>query len=134
AEPPARPTLRADFTRYFETIARNHPELCTRIGARIVFEAEGEHGGTWCLDFRDGRLAVSDFAAGQDWDMRITLPAGILQRVVDDEICWDEVCISFRPRFRENPEFFNQAFWAMLYNPSRGFLDEFLANPEPKFS
>lgn len=59
---------------------------------------------------------------------------GILQRVVDDEICWDEVCISFRPRFRENPTFFNQDFWAMLYNSSPAFLDEYLHHPNPKFS
>jgi UDP-MurNAc hydroxylase len=134
AEPAARPSLREDFRRYFTAIATRHPELCTRIGARIVFEAEGRNGGVWCLDFRDGRLEVGDFAAGQPWNLRFTLPAGILQQVLDDEICWDTVAISFRCRFEENPEFFNQDFWAMLYNPTPAFLDEYLANPDPQYS
>lgn len=134
AEPDARPSLREDFRGYFGAIAARHPELCTRIGARIVFEAEGVHGGLWCLDFRDGRLVVTDFVDGDPWNLRFTLPAGILQQVIDDEICWDTVAISFRCRFRENPEFFNQDFWAMLYNPRAEFLGEYLANPEPKFA
>ena len=134
AEPPARSTLRRDFEAYFRRIADNHPELCTRIGSRVVFDAEGEHGGVWCLHFADRRLRVSEFRDGDPWEMRMTLPAGILQRVLDDQICWDEVCISFRVQFRENPEYFNQDFWAMLYNNSRAFLDEYLGNPDPKYS
>jgi UDP-MurNAc hydroxylase len=134
AEPAARPTLRTDFARYFGTIAGYHPELCTRIASRIVFEAEGRNGGVWCLDFADGALRVSDYEDGEPWNLRMTLPAGILQRAVDGDICWDEVCISFRVRFRENPEYFNQHFWAMLYNSSRAFLDEYLADPAPKYS
>src|SRR5690606_34967699 len=122
------------FVRYFSEIAERHPELCTRIDARIVFEAEGRHGGVWCLDYGDGRLTVSDFAEGDPWNLRFTLPAGILQRALDGGLCWDGVAISFRCRFAENPAFFNQHFWAMLYNPSAEFLGEFLANPAPQFA
>lgn len=134
AEPPARESLGDDFRAYFGGIAARHPELCTRIAARVVFEAEGRNGGVWCLDYQHGRLEISDFEEGQDWNLRFTLPAGMLQRVLDDEICWDTVAISFRCRFRENPEFFNQDFWAMLYNPTDAFLSEYLSNPAPKFA
>lgn len=134
AEPPARASLRDDVRRYFERIATRHPQLPPRISARIVFEATGANGGTWCLDYSHDGLKVSDHVAGQPWNMRMTLPAPVLQMVIDDEICWDEVVISFRVRFAENPEFFNQDFWAMLYNNTAAFLDEYLANVEPRFA
>ncbi|MBK8975805.1 MAG: MBL fold metallo-hydrolase [Planctomycetes bacterium] len=142
AEPPARASLGDDVRRYFAAIAARHPELCGRIAARIEFEAEGLHGGRWLLDYSDRGLSITDQPTDQPtnqptdqpWNLRITLPASILQRAVDGEICWDEVAISFRCRFAENPEGFNQDFWAMLYNPSEAFLSEYLANPEPKFA
>ena len=37
----------------------------------------GEHGGAWLLDFRDRRLEVGPFRGGDDWNLKITLPAGI---------------------------------------------------------
>ena len=84
--------------------------------------------------YGDDGLTVSDFRDGDAWNLCFTLPAGILQQVIDGAICWDTVAISFRCRFRENPEFFNQAFWAMLYNPTEAFLGEYLANPDPRYS
>ena len=134
AEAPARPSLRSDFVRYFQRIATNHPALCTKIDARIVVSSDGPHGGSWCLHFHAGRLEISDWRQGDPWNLRMTLPATVLQQVLDDAICWDEVAISFRVRFEENPEFFNLHFWVMLYNNTKPFLDEFLANPNPKFS
>lgn len=134
AEPPARETLAEDFARYFQCIAVRHPELCTRIGARIVMHATGANGGCWVLDYGPGTLRVAEYRDGQPWNLRMTLPASILQRAVDGEVCWDEVAISFRVRFAENPEFFNRDFWVMLYNPTEAFLDEYLATPSPKFS
>jgi UDP-MurNAc hydroxylase len=134
AEPQARASLRADFVRYFGGIAERHPTLPGRIAARIVFDAEGENGGVFCLDYSADGLEVTDFVDGQPWNLRFTLPAGVLQQVLDDAICWDAVAISFRCRFRENPEFFNQDFWAMLYNPTQAFLDEYLANPNPQYA
>lgn len=134
AEAPARDTLAADFERYFGGIAERHPELCGRIAADIVFVAEGEHGGSWRLSYSDAGLAVAPFSEGDPWNLQITMPASILQRAVDDDICWDEVAISFRCRFAENPEFFNQAFWVMLYNSSPTFLDEYLSMREVKYS
>lgn len=134
AEPPARPSLGDDVRRYFDRIADRHPQLPPRIGARIVLEATGTNGGTWCLDYATDGLTISDYADGEPWNLRMALPASILQRVIDAEICWDEVVISFRVRFAENPEFFNQDFWAMLYNNTDAFLDEYLSNPDPKFA
>ena len=105
-----------------------------RIGARIVFEATGENGGQWVLDYTGSNLRVADWVDGDRWNLRFTLPASMLQQVIDDEICWDEVAISFRCHFAENPEFFNADFWAMLYNSTERFLGEYLANPDPKVS
>ena len=135
AEAPARPSLASDFRGYFGGIATRHPELCARIAARIVFVAEGENGGAWCLDYHDdGKLHIREWRDGEPWNLRLTLPASILQRAVDGEICWDEVAISFRVRFAENPEFFNRDFWVMLYNSSPQFLSAYLADPAPKFA
>ena len=134
AEPPARPSLGADLERYFARIANAHPELCTRISARIAILAEGANGGAWCLDFRDRKLTFTPWRAGDAWNFKMKMPACVLQEVIDGKICWDEVAISFRVAFEENPEFFNRDFWVMLYNNTRAFLDEFLANPNPKFA
>jgi UDP-MurNAc hydroxylase len=134
AEKPARPGLGGDVARYFTRIADRHPELPGRIAARVVFVAEGRNGGAWCLDYSDAGLAFAPWRDGEPWNLRLALPASILQRVIDGEICWDEVAISFRVRFAENPERFNQDFWAMLYNNTPAFLDEYLGNPEPKFA
>lgn len=134
AEPAARPSLGEQLTRYFTTIAARHPEVCGRIAARVVFDAEGENGGAWCLDYGPDRLTVSAFTPGDPWNLHVTLPAPVLQQVLDDEICWDAVAISFRCRFREDPAVFNQDFWAMLYNPSPAFLAEYLSTEDPKFA
>ena len=134
AEPAARPSLGDDVRAYFGGIAERHPELCGRIDANIVFAAEGENGGEWRLEYSLAGLRIVEHRDGDPWNLRFTLPASVLQQVIDDEICWDTVAISFRCRFEENPEFFNQDFWAMLYNPSDTFLSEYLANPAPKYA
>ena len=134
AEPEARESLLEDTRRYFERIARNHPELCGRIDARIAIVAEGKNGGALSLHFHGRTLDVAPFRDGDPWSFRMTLPAEVLQQAIDGEICWDEVAISFRVRFAENPEFFNRDFWVMLYNNTKPFLDEYLANPDPKYS
>jgi UDP-MurNAc hydroxylase len=134
AEPPARPSLREDFARYFQRIAARHPQLPGRIAAKFVFVAEGQNGGAFALDYTAAGLRVGGWREGDSWNMRFALPASILQRVLDGEICWDEVVISFRVRFAENPERFHQDFWAMLYNNTPAFLDEYLNNPAPKFA
>jgi UDP-MurNAc hydroxylase len=134
AEEPARASLGADVARYFARIAQRHPDLPPRIAARVVFVAHGRNGGAWCLDWSAQGLAIEPWREGEPWNLRLTLPASILQRAIDGAICWDEVAISFRVHFAENPERFNQDFWAMLYNNTPAFLDEYLGNPEPKFA
>jgi len=134
AEVPARASLAEDLRRYFMRIAVAHPELCSRIGAKIVIVAEGRYGGSWVLDFHDRKLVVSEWRPGDPWNFKMKLPATVLQSVLDDRVCWDEVAISFRVAFEENPEFFNRDFWVMLYNNTKPFLTEFLANPSPKFA
>jgi UDP-MurNAc hydroxylase len=133
AETRARPGLRDDLRRYFERIARNHPELCGRIGARIVIEGEGAHGGQWCLDFHEGGFRFEDFAGGDGWNLWMTVPTSMLQHAIDGGVSWDELAISFRMRFKENPEFFNRDFWVMLYNNDEPFLRSYLAEPAPRF-
>ena len=68
-----------------------------------------------------------------DWNLGMTLPANLLQQVIDGAVSWDEAVLSFRIRFKENPEFFNRDFWVMLYNSTETFLDAYLADPEPSF-
>jgi UDP-MurNAc hydroxylase len=134
AEAPARPTLAQDFRAYFERIARAHPTLPGRIASRILFVATGAGGGSWLQDWSPRGLSIEPAGDDSAWQMRIELPASILQQVLDDEICWDEVVISFRCRFAERPERFQQDFWAMLYNNSERFLAGYLADPAPKFA
>lgn len=133
AEPPARESLRDDFARFFGTVAERHPDLCTRINARIVFVADGVNGGSWCLNYTEGLLEITDFSDGDPWNLRVTLPAGLLHRAIDGDLTFDEVMLSFRVRFAENPEFFNRDFWVMLYNADEEFLASYLADPAPKF-
>jgi len=130
AEPPARPSLRADFERYFTERAAWHPELPGRIAATVVFDVEGDHGGVWTLRFTDAGLAIADEDPA-DWNLRVTIPGGILQRLLDDEIVWDEALISFRLRFAENPEFFNEPFWLMLYAPGESLVREYFELARP---
>ncbi|MEO0478519.1 MAG: MBL fold metallo-hydrolase [Planctomycetota bacterium] len=134
AEKPARPGLRQHFESYFMDIVERHPELAPRINASIVFEGVGPEGGLWRLDYSSDGLKVVDHRDGDPWNVRISVPTSILQRVLDDEICWDEVVISFRCRFAENPEFFNEDFWAMLYNSTSKFLESYLHQTTPKYS
>ncbi|MEM7199703.1 MAG: MBL fold metallo-hydrolase [Planctomycetota bacterium] len=133
AEPPARPTLREDVAEFFADVCRRHPELGPRIAARVVIEADGPHGGRWCFAFGAAGLAVSDFQDGDEWNLWMQIPPSMLQLAVDGAITWDELALSFRVRFRENPEFFNRDFWVMLYNPDSVFLGPYLADPSPRF-
>ncbi len=133
SEPPARSTLRADLEGYFAGVARRHPELPGRIDARVVIEAEGKHGGVWCLVFDREGFRCEDFNDGDAWNLRMTMSSSLLQQAVDGAISWDELALSFRVRFAENPEFFNQDFWVMLYNNEMEFLAAYLRDPAPKF-
>ena len=133
AEAPARPGLRDHVEKYFRRIANRHPEICGRIAARVVLDARGDHGGCWCLDFSDDGLTVTDCTESDPWNMWMTLPAPMLQLALDGAVCWDELAISFRMEFKENPMQFNRDLWVMLYNNEEQFLGDYLANPSPKF-
>ncbi len=63
----------------------------------------------------------------------MTVDSALLQRVVDGHLLWDELVLSFRVDFRENPEFFNRDFWVMLYNSEPAFMEPYLADPAPSF-
>lgn len=133
AEKPARPELRADVESYFRRITERHPEISGRIAARVVLDAQGDNGGSWCLDFSDAGLAFTDCTESDPWNMWMTIPASMLQQAIDGEVCWDELAISFRMRFKENPMVFNRDLWVMLYNNEEDFLGAYLADPAPKF-
>lgn len=130
AEPPARPELEADVRRYFTERAELHAELPERIDAVVVLQAEGDHGGTWSLRYDRTGFRIEPGHA-DDWSMRMQLPTQVLQLLVDGAVCWDEALISFRLSFAENPEFFNEAFWTMLYAPGREFMTEYISLQRP---
>ncbi|MEQ8768406.1 MAG: MBL fold metallo-hydrolase [Planctomycetota bacterium] len=125
SEPPARPSLPQDFRSFFEDIARRQPDIIGLIDATVCWQVEGDHGGTWTTAFRPSGLDVRDGDDGT-WNLKITVDDHILQQGIDGTACWDEVFISFRLKLAENPEFFNEPFFAMLYNSGDLFLEDYL--------
>lgn len=129
-EKPARATLAEEFHRYAERLAGQHEELPGRIDANVIFDVRGENGGVWTLAYDAGGLTIHDGAL-DDWSLRIEIPGAILQQLIDGDVIWDEALISFRIRFAENPEFFNEPFWAMLYSPGPEFMREYIEFDRP---
>jgi len=129
-EAPARPSLGEDFQRYARELAAQHDELPGRIDANVVFDVRGENGGVWTLCYRADGLEIHE-GAHEEWDLRMEMPGTILQQLIDGDVIWDEALISFRIRFAENPEFFNEPFWAMLYSPCPEFMREYIEFDRP---
>lgn len=129
-EAPARASLGEEFQGYARELAAQHEELPGRIDANVVFDVRGENGGVWTLSYSTGGLEIHDGAL-EDWDLRMEIPGTILQQLIDGDVIWDEALISFRIRFAENPEFFNEPFWAMLYSPGPEFMREYIEFDRP---
>ncbi len=130
AERPARATLRTEARAYFARLAAQHAELPGRIDATVIVEVSGPQGDVFTLRYARSGLEIADGAASE-WSMRMTVPDTILQQLVDGDVSWDEALISFRLWFDENPEFFNEPFWAMLYSPGPEFMQEYLRFDRP---
>ncbi len=82
--------------------------------------------GLWVRCLRTDLIWVREGDDGS-WNLKITLSDAILQQGIDKTVCWDEVLFSFRHQMAaENPEFFNEAFFAMLYNSEDLFLGDSL--------
>jgi CMP-N-acetylneuraminate monooxygenase len=50
-------------------------------------------------------------------NLRIDLPAGILERIVEEDVSWDEAFIGYWCRFDRSPNVYHAGFWRLLQAP-----------------
>lgn len=76
----ARPDWHA-FARYHEELLRALPWIVRRaLPARVLFDVEGGEPARWIVDFR--RRTVTQAGAGEAWDLRLAVPAAVLNDCV----------------------------------------------------
>ena len=63
-----------------------------------------------------GRLSVLD-APPEESNLTMEVPAGVLARIVRDNLSWDEAHIGYWCRFSRSPDVFHAGFWRLLQAP-----------------
>jgi hypothetical protein len=83
------------FQRRLTQNMHRFPMLRRRLNCSVLFNVEGEPGGLWEVDLRD---ASREFRHGDsgDWALRVTIPAGLLGRVLSDPDGWETLGIAYK--------------------------------------
>lgn len=80
------------------------------------WNADGSTGVEVAIAVERGRLRVLD-TAPDDVNLTIAMPAGILARVIREDVSWDEAFIGYWCRFNRHPDVYHAGFWRLLQAP-----------------
>ena len=69
--------------------------LGRRLDCSVLFDVEGQPGGHWEVDLRQGRRGFRQGDSG-DWLLRVTIPAALLAEVLTDPDGWETLGISYK--------------------------------------
>ena len=125
AIPAAEPELLDRLRRHFVPLIRNNPFFIARINMRVLLEVEGEHGGSWVLDFRDVPHADIVYEwQGEPCQYRFRFDARNVEQVLRGELSWEDLLLSFRFRAHRDPDRYNQHLFTFLKMGDHAALQE----------
>ena len=72
-----------------------------------------------CVSFQveQGKLEILESDPNRIHDLTIEVPGGILNRIITDDLSWDEVHIGYWCRFTISNEMYHSNFWRLLQAP-----------------
>lgn len=115
AIPEAEPGLFDRLRRHFLPFLKGHTYFTSRIDMRVLFDAQGPHGGKWVVDFRkdaDPRLVYE--WDGEPCQYQFEFESRYLDQVFRDELSWEDLLLSLRFRSRRDPDRYNQHLFTLF--------------------
>ncbi|MDQ1532310.1 MAG: UDP-MurNAc hydroxylase, partial [Actinomycetota bacterium] len=92
-----------------------------RIAMRVGFDLEGPGGGSWSVDFRDGRSGVYDELG--DCGYRYRFETRWLPAVLEGRVAWEDFFLSLRFTASRQPDIYNDHLLGLLKFACRESLD-----------
>jgi len=109
------------FRDYFEALLSLSPYFNHRIAMRVGFDLEGPGGGSWSVDFRDGRSGVYDELA--DCGYRYRFETRWLPAILEGRVPWEDFFLSLRFTASRQPDIYNDHLLGLLKFACRASLD-----------
>ena len=89
--------------------------FCEDLTARLLAPGAAEDVDL-SFALADGRLSVLDETLAEP-HLRMEVPAGVLGRIVRENLSWDEAHIGYWCRFSRSPDMYHAGFWRLLQAP-----------------
>ena len=113
-----------EFTIEFEHIKNyfegfSNSEITQNIGNYILrLIAEENQNKIDCLiEFNDGKVICHHFENNKKFHMSMSCPGGILQKIIEHDLSWDEMQSGYWAVYDRNPDTYNIALWQLFHAP-----------------
>ena len=90
-------------------------EFCEEINARIECVKQNKKKFRILFTVEDGILKLDDF--NDDTDLKIKVPEGVLSKIIEGEMSWDEAHIGYWCEMSRSPDKYHFNFWRILQAP-----------------
>tara|TARA_Y100000310_G_C20703955_1_gene832910 strand:- start:17596 stop:19434 length:1839 start_codon:yes stop_codon:yes gene_type:complete len=120
---------------YFENFS--HSETTKNIGDYILrLTAEQNQTKIDCLiEFNSGLVTCHPYEDAKKFHMSIWCPGGIIQKILKNDLSWDEVQSGYWGIYDRNPDTYNIALWKLFHAPWQARVDyTYGKNNELQFS
>jgi UDP-MurNAc hydroxylase len=118
AEADPEPGLDRRFLESFRKLVLDQAELAKAASYRVQFDARGAQGFLGFVD-TTGDAPKVGLGRVEKPNLVIRIPTPMLDAVLAGKVVWDEILISFRLWFDEQPPVYNEAWWALLHSSNR---------------
>lgn len=118
AEGDPEPGLEGRFLARFSELLASRRALAEEANYRVEFDVRGAQGFVAHVDTAARPPRAGLGAIGRP-NLRIRIPSAMLDAVLAGRVTWDEVLISFRLWFEEDPPVYHEPWWALLHSSNR---------------
>jgi CMP-N-acetylneuraminate monooxygenase len=108
-----------DLKNYFESLSNGN--ITKEVGNYTVsITIKNEERQLHALiSFNDGKITYSSADDPIKAEMQMICPGGIVQKIIKNDLSWDEISSGYWSRFSREPDLYNVAFWKLLHAPWR---------------
>ncbi len=110
---------RSNIEKYFLSLNRTAEiAFCEDLTVTLRFTPESAAPAEpdFAFEIFAGRLRILP-APAEEPNLLIEIPAGILNRIITENLSWDEAHIGYWCRFSRQPDVFHAGFWRLLQAP-----------------
>lgn len=106
-----------DLKKYFESF--NSGIITKEIGKYTVsFTARNDKRVLHALiNFDNGLVTYLPQNNAVNAEMKMVCPGGIIQKIIKNDLSWDEISSGYWCEFSRQPDLYNVAFWKLLHAP-----------------